>query len=112
MNIPPELGTVEKFLEELGAISGLFPSITILSRRKNNDFIQKSGITEEEINDIIFKKLNKTHYKSGPEQDRDRQFPSGVLYTFVYPWQKYKIYIKIKILIRGRRSAICLSFHD
>jgi len=112
MKIPPELDTVEKFLDELRSICGLIPDIDILQRLKNVDFIQRSGITKDEINDIIFNRLNKTHYKSGPETEKDKNFPLGVVFSFIYQWEKYEIYIKIKIFIRERRTAICISFHD
>jgi len=112
MTIPPDLDTVEKFLDELRAICGLRPNIDILQRNKNREFIQRSGITENEINEIIFVALNPGYYKSGPETEQDNRFPPGVIYKFNYQWKSFEIYIKIKIFIAERRTAICMSFHD
>ena len=112
MDIPPEIETVDKFLEELKSRCGLIPDIEVVQRRKNLEFIEKSGITREEIVDIIFHKLSKKHYKKGPTPERDNRFPPGIYYEFIYHWEKYDIFIKIKIFLENFRYPICISFHD
>ena len=112
MKVPPEYDTVEKFLDELRAICGLIPHIQIILRPKNIEFIERSGLTQKEIEDIIFNKLNKNHLRNGPELERNKNHKEGIIYTFRYQWQGYDIYIKLKIIIGDRPYAICLSFHD
>ncbi|MHB2154489.1 hypothetical protein ACX8XN_08840 [Calditrichota bacterium GD2] len=114
VKIPPEYDTVDKFLEELRAICGLKPHIFIVQRPKNLNFLEKSGLTITEVEEIIFNKLNTSHYKKGPEMERDRDKPEGIVYAFHYQWNEYQIYIKLKIITinKDRPYAICLSFHD
>ena len=113
MDIPPELKDVQKFLEEFRACRG-FGDISINRRYyKNIDFIQKSGITIEEIEEILIKELGPQHYKKGPEQEINQSYPEGVIYHFNFNWENYKIYIKLKIIIRGsQRTSYCMAFHD
>ncbi|RMI13592.1 MAG: hypothetical protein D6681_05790 [Calditrichaeota bacterium] len=111
--IPPDLQNVEDFLDELRSICGLTPDIDIVSRKKNTDFIEKIGLSKEEINDIIFKKLKSEHCVKGPQPEADPKFDDGVVYVFKYSHEEYTIYIKLKIYVKAyARTAICLSFHE
>jgi len=111
MNVPPELQDAESFLEEFRACT--WGDVVWSRYYKNTDFIEQSGITKEEINDIILVRLNKSHRKKGPEEERDSTHPDGIIYVFEYPWESKTLYIKLKIMIKGtQRMTLCMSFHE
>ena len=114
--IPSELETVEKFLIEFRACCPP-DGPHIVKRDKNNEFIEKCGITPAEIRDILLKKLSESHNKKEPQNDPSSEHSNGVTYVFLYPWQEYTIYIKLKAPFREyERSTpygcVCISFHD
>ncbi len=113
MNIPPEKKEeIENFLEDFRSCSR--PRVEIADYDKNDIFFANSGITMEEVQEILLEKLSWKHYKKGPEPEKNPNFPQGIVYHFVYPWENIEIYIKLKVFYNklGQMSAICISFHD
>jgi len=111
--IPPgKRKEIEKFLEDFRCCSR--PNVEIADYKKNDRFIANSGITQEEVREILLEKLSWEHYKKGPEPERNPNHPQGIVYHFVYHWESYDIYIKLKVYDNklGQLSAICISFHD
>lgn len=107
-----ELSKPQLFLEEYRCCCGKDPLI-----RKNEKFrrmVEKCNISDTEILQILLSKLTKEHYYRGPEEDERKDINSGVIYIFKYPWENYKLYIKLKIPKNPKErlnSTICLSFH-
>ena len=88
MDIPPELMNPEGFLDEFRACSGVYGVQLKWNYFKNERFRDKSGITEDEIQEILLKKLGAEHYKRGPTEERNIEDHSpGVIYEFIYPWK-------------------------
>ena len=85
MNLPLEFQDAASFLEEFRACT--WGDVTWNRYFKNTEFIQQCGITQDEINDIIMVQLDESHYKKGPEEERDSTYPDGVIYVFEYPWE-------------------------
>lgn len=112
MKVPPELEKVEDFLDQFRQCSR--PEVSISQYYKNLDFIQKSGITIEEIKEILLEKLSAQHYYKGPESDIDSMQDEGIIYHFKYSWEDFEIYIKLKVSLKSKEwwTAICLSIHD
>lgn len=112
MSISPELkNQIEDFLEDFREDAGTSPDIA--DRDNYDDFRIRSGISFDEMREILLKKLSSSHYLAGPEPERDPKFPQGIIYKFIYPWENYEIYIKLKIYYHlGFKIGICLSFHD
>ena len=114
MDIPPELNTAEGFLDEFRACKRVYGIQLNWNYFKNREFAEKSGITEEEIQQILLEKLGPENYKKGPTEERNiEHYAPGIIYEFIYPWQGYRIYFKLKIAIRGNsRISFCMSCHD
>lgn len=113
MKIPPgKIKEIEKFLEDFRCCSR--PRVNFAEYDKNDIFFANSGISPQEVQEILLKKLSWKHYKKGPEPERNPNHPQGIVYHFIYPWENYEIYIKLKIFYNklGQMSAICISFHD
>jgi hypothetical protein len=111
--IPPDLNTVEKFLEAFRAHS--HPDGPIINRQyhKNKEFFEKSGIDRSTVRNILLGQLGPQHYVAGPDVERDPHYDFGVIYVFKYQWQEYELYIKLKIIIhKGVWLSYCISFHD
>ena len=112
MNFSPELKKeVEDFLKDFR--DGSKPYLVIEEREKNDDFFIRSNISREEIEEILLKQLSYRHYRKGPEPEQNLNHPQGVIYFFEYPWESYRIYIKLKVFYHvNTKLGICLSFHD
>lgn len=116
MSIPPELSTVDKFLEEFRAscpVDGPY----IVDRDEYTEFVEESGIQDSEITKIVLEDLNNSHYYRGPTEERSNIYTQGIIYEFKYRWENFMIYIKLKVPIQtSLRSdplgCLCLSFHD
>jgi len=113
MSISPALKKeVEEFLRDFRECSKPY-NIFLVERDKNDDFFIRSGITKNEIQQILYNELSAKHYIKGPEQELDPNHPRGIVYFFKFPWEDYQIYIKLKISERvGIKLGTCLSFHD
>jgi hypothetical protein len=116
VSIPPDLNTVEKFLEEFRAscpVDGPY----IVDRDEYTEFIEESGIQDSEITKIVLENLNKSHYFKGPNKDRSNVHVEGIIYEFKYRWDDYIIYVKLKVPIQNSLrtdplGCLCLSFHE
>ena len=113
MDIPPELMNPEGFLNEFRGCAGVYGVQLNWNYFKNKRFRDKSGITEDEIQEILLKKLRPEHCRRGPMEERNiEDHPPGVIYEFIYSWKSYKIYFKLKIAIEGSfRVSLCMSCH-
>jgi len=113
LNYPSDLVPVERFLEEYRACAGSNPYV--LKNNKNRTFFESSGITAQQINDILNIHLKSEHCYAGPEMDADHTRPAGAVYKFKYPWNEYTIYIKLKVPNDEKlrlKATICFSFHE
>lgn len=108
---PPDQ-EIEDFLEEFRACSR--PRIDVMRTRKTVSFLLKKNLTFKDVDIIIFKDLNSTHYIDGPDEERDTEHEQGEIWEFVVEKFNRKIYIKLKLfkdhlgVLRGK----CLQFHD
>lgn len=77
--------------------------------------MEYSGITLQEIYDILKIHLTPEHCYAGPEDDDVPTRPAGAVYKFKYLWNEYLIYIKLKVAndetIRIG-TTVCFSFHE
>jgi len=76
-------------------------------RSKNKDFIKEYGFTIDNIKSIILK-LSPTHALNKTSEPDLDGFP-GFIYKFSYPYEKTKIYIKIRF--NPPDEIVCISFH-
>jgi hypothetical protein len=101
---------MKKVLDFLSHFKNISEKDIIFVRRpKNNSALLELNISEAERLKIIFS-LVLEDYVSGPEIDRDRE-NSGKIWVFGKENNGREIYIKLKIINRGKDKAICISFH-
>jgi len=70
----------------------------------------REGLSEEDVFNIIAC-LGQEHYQGGPYPDDDGS--SGDVMIFFYPYEKKRLYIKLKIWTDAQGDAgAVMSFHE
>lgn len=80
----------------------------IVRTKKNNNFMKKYHLTDEDVKNII-RNLSVEDCYSGPEKDRDERF-IGEIFKFKPMYNDIKLYIKIRI--ENVDKSVCLSIHE
>lgn len=80
----------------------------MVNRDKNIEFINKLGFNNNDIK-IIILKLLPIHSKNKKAEKDDSGHP-GFIYKFQFPYESYKIYIKIRY--HPPDEVVCISFHN
>lgn len=77
---------------------------------KTQDFLLREDMTVDDVFEYL-KRLEPSHYYDGPNNDRNGS-PGDVM-MFLYPYNKTRIYIKLKIWTdENGDSGVVISFHE
>ena len=80
------------------------------NRNKTWEFMLRENLSEEDACNIITC-LEPKHYHRGPYPDDDGS--SGDVMIFLYPYEKTRLYIKLKIWTDAHGDAgVVMSFHE
>ncbi|WP_126992241.1 hypothetical protein [Thermosipho globiformans] len=85
--------------------------VTFAPRQKNKEFLAKIGWTVEDVLEYLYEKLSHEYLHSGPEEEKDQNYESGIIYIFLMPIENFSVYVKIK-KFEGIDNAIVISFHE
>lgn len=102
---------VELFIKEFKQAILNQNILFIGNRRKNKEFLPRIGWTASDVINFLYDCLLPSHCIGGPEEERDPNFPNGVIYKFMVRIESYNVYVKIKKL-ENQFLFLILSFHE
>ncbi|TDA67828.1 MAG: hypothetical protein D9V47_09975 [Clostridia bacterium] len=98
--------SVKGFLADLQV--ALQEGFYLVPRKKNLESLALTGLTIQEVKDII-QGLTAADYCRGPEEELDPRYPEGDVWLFEVTYLEVQYYVKLKIE-DGRVK--CLAFHE
>jgi len=103
---------VDAFLITYKAAAKQF-GITWWPTKANQKYMNDSGNTKKDVDDII-KKLESKNYNKGPEPDNSSSRPVGDVWVFEREYEGFQLYIKLKLLKDTGlpEPVVCMSFHE
>ena len=101
---------VTKFLSKVKEIIDHKDGFQFIRRKKNLDALDRNGFT---ISDVInyIKSLEVKDYYKGPEEDHLEDY-SHSWWFFGKEINNKIFYIKIRVVEKGDKRVVCLSFHE
>lgn len=107
--VPPRASRqdVRRFLERVRALLQSRENFFVIPRRSTLEELACLGMKESDLLEEI-KGLSEQDYSSGPESDRDPDYP-GEIWVFGKEIDEIEYYIKLKI---EAGQVIVISFHE
>ena len=101
---------VDLFLAKVKKIINKNNGFQFIRRKKNLDSLDRNGFT---ISDVIYyiKSLEVEDYCKGPEEDHSEVY-SHSWWFFGKEINNKMFYIKIRVVEKGDKRVVCLSFHE